>query len=318
MLREHSRTQNKLKEDLGKLVLSALADDEIFEIILNPDGVLWVEGFKGMNEYGKMSPDAAKNLINTVASVAETIVNIKNPSFSGELWVEFSEKFKLFRFQAFIPPVVEYPAFIIRKHAGKSIPIEEFLSDGIMTQDQAYRIMEAVKNKKSIIVGGGTQSGKTTLCNAILDYMSRVCPNDRIVIIEDTKELKCLVKNCLSLQRTPEKSINDLIYDAMRSRPDRIIIGEVRGKEAHSLIKAWNTGHPGGLSTIHANSAESSLLRLEQLIMEAGVSPVPESIAEAVNMLVYIQKTNIGKKGRQVTEIRELKGYSKEKGYLYV
>jgi len=178
-----------------------------------------------------LSPDAAKNLINTVASVAETIVNIKNPSFSGELWVEFSEKFKLFRFQAFIPPVVEYPAFIIRKHAGKSIPIEEFLSDGIMTQDQAYRIMEAVKNKKSIVVGGGTQSGKTTLCNAILDYMSRVCPNDRIVIIEDTKELKCLVKNCLSLQRTPEKSINDLIYDAMRSRPDRIIIGEVRGKE---------------------------------------------------------------------------------------
>ena len=148
--------------------------------------------------------------------------------------------------------------------------------------------------------------------------MSRVCPKDRIVIIEDTKELKCLVKNCLSLQRTPEKSINDLIYDAMRSRPDRIIIGEVRGKEAHSLIKAWNTGHPGGLSTIHANSAESSLLRLEQLIMEAGVSPVPESIAEAVNMLVYIQKTNIGKKGRQVTEIRELKGYSKEKGYIYV
>src|SRR5580698_6301365 len=97
----------------------------------------------------------------------------------------------------------------------------------------------------------------------------------------------------------------------MRMRPDRIIIGEVRGKEAHSLIKAWNTGHPGGISTIHANSAESGLLRLEQLIMEAGVASVPEDIAEAVNLLVYNQKTNKGKKGRQVTSMLRLNGHDK-------
>jgi type IV secretion system protein VirB11 len=318
MLREHERTQSKLKEDLGELVLSALSNDEIFEIMLNPDGKLWVEGFIGMKEYGQMAAASAQNLINTVSSVAERITDKKSPSFGGELWVEFDNEFKLYRFQAFMPPITKYPAFVIRKPAGQNIPIEKFVEDEVITKEQEDKIKEAVRNKKSILVAGGTQSGKTTLANAILDYLSRVCQGDRIIIIEDTQELRCTVKNCLTLQTSPEKSMNDLIYDAMRARPDRIIIGEVRGKEAHSLIKAWNTGHPGGLSTIHANSAASSLLRLEQLIMEAGVAPVPESIAEAVNVLIYIQKTYKGKKGRQVTSILELTGYSKEKGYCYV
>jgi type IV secretion system protein TrbB len=318
MLREHSRAQSKLKDDLGKVVLTALADSRIYEIMLNPDGKLFVEGFQGMSEYGDMTPEAAKNLINTVSSIAEKETNSKNPSFSGELWVEFDGKFKLFRFQAFIPPVTKYPSFVIRKQAGQSIPLDEFIKDEILTLEQADIIKKAVVEKKSILVAGGTQSGKTTLVNAILDYLAKVCPGDRIVTIEDTEELKCNVKNSLSLHTVRDRSMNDLIADAMRARPDRIIIGEVRGKEAHSLIKAWNTGHPGGVSTIHANSAESSLLRLEQLIMEAGVTPVPQSIAEAVNLLVYIQKTGKGKKGRQVTSILELKGYDQQKGYLYV
>ncbi len=110
--------------------------------------------------------------------------------------------------------------------------------------------------------------------------------------------------------------MNDLIFDCMRIRPDRIIIGEVRGKEAYSLIKAWNTGHPGGVSTVHANSAQSGLLRLEQLMMESGVVCVPEAIAEAVNLLVYIQKSNKNKKGRLVTSILKLNGYDKKEGYL--
>ena len=316
MLREHSRTQNKLKQDLGPLVLSALLDEEIYEVLLNPDGVLWVDGYKGKREYGLMSPDTAKNLINTVASVSDEIVTHKNPSFSGELWVEINEEFKLFRFQAFIPPVVTYPAFAIRKRAGQVIPLEDYVKDGIITPPQEKIIKESVEQRKSILVIGGTQSGKTTLCNAILDCIAKTHPEDRVIIIEDTQELKCNVKDSVTMRASPMKTMNDLIFDSMRIRPDRIIIGEVRGKEAHSLIKAWNTGHPGGVSTIHANSAESGLLRLEQLIMEAGVVPVPEAIAEAVNLLVFVQKTNKGKKGRQVTSILKLKGYDKTQGYL--
>lgn len=318
MLREHCRTQDKLKQDLGKLVLSALSDDEIYEILLNPDGTLWVDGYQGKREYGVMSAAAAKNLINTVASVADEIVTHKNPSFAGELWVEINDEFKLFRFQAFIPPVVPYPAFAIRKRAGQVIPLETYVREGIMTQSQAVMIRESVKERKSILVVGGTQSGKTTLCNAVLDCIAQTHPQDRVIIIEDTNELKCNVKDSVTMRASPIKTMNDLIFDSMRMRPDRIIIGEVRGKEAYSLIKAWNTGHPGGLSTIHANSAESGLLRLEQLMAEAGVVPVPQAIAEAVNVLVFIQKTNKGKKGRQVTSILELKGYHQHQGYVTI
>ena len=316
MLREHSRTQNKLKQDLGPLVLSALSDEEIYEILLNPDGILWVDGYQGKREYGMMAAEAAKNLINTVASVSDEIVTHKNPSFSGELWVEINEDFKLFRFQAFIPPVVTYPAFAIRKRAGQVIPLKDYVKDEIITPEQERIIKESVEQRKSILVVGGTQSGKTTFCNAILDCIAQTHPQDRVIIIEDTHELKCNVKDSLTMRSSPSRSMNDLIFDSMRIRPDRIIIGEVRGKEAHCLVKAWNTGHPGGVSTIHANSAQSGLLRLEQLIMEAGVAPVPQAIAEAVNLLVFIQKTKIGKKGRKVSSILQLIGYDKKTGYL--
>jgi type IV secretion system protein VirB11 len=316
MLREHSRTQNKLKQDLGPLVLSALSDDGIYEILLNPDGILWVDGYQGKREYGMMTAAAAKNLINTVASVSDTIITHQNPGFSGELWVQINEEFKLFRFQAFIPPVVAYLAFAIRKRAGQVIPLEDYVKDEIITVEQKNIIRGSVEQRKSILVVGGTQSGKTTFCNSILDCIAQIHPQDRVIIIEDTQELKCNVKDFVTMRSSPSKTMNDLIFDAMRMRPDRIIIGEVRGKEAHSLIKCWNTGHPGGVSTVHANSAESGLLRLAQLILEAGVTPVPEAIVEAVNLLVFIQKTNKGKKGRQVTSILELKGYDKTQGYL--
>lgn len=317
MLREHSRTQNKLKQDLGEVIFSALKDDEIYEILLNPDGVLWIDGYQGKREYGHMSSAAAKNLINTVASVADCSVTPRNPSFSGELWVEIDEEFKLFRFQAFIPPIVAYPVFAIRKRAGRVISLEEYLYDQVLNQTQYEAIREYVQQRKSILVIGGTQSGKTTLCNAILDCIAKTHPEDRVIIIEDTQELKCQVKDCVIMRATFERSMNDLIFDSMRMRPDRIVIGEVRGKEAYSLIKAWNTGHRGGVSTIHANSASSGLLRLEQLIQEAGVIAVPEAIVEAVNVLIFIQKNNQGRKSRQVTDILELKNYNKLKGYVF-
>ncbi|MDE2028193.1 MAG: P-type conjugative transfer ATPase TrbB [Candidatus Omnitrophica bacterium] len=301
---------------MGPLVLSALRDDEIFEVLLNSDGVLWVDGYSGKREYGQMSAAAAKNLINTVASVSDELVTTKCPSFGGELWVELDGEFKLFRFQALIPPVVTYPAFAIRKRAGRVIPLKDFVADEIITPLQEKLIVEAVEQRRSILVVGGTQSGKTTFCNAILDCVAQTHPNDRVIIIEDTQELKCNVKDCLTMRSTPFQTMNDLIFVSMRMRPDRIIIGEVRGKEAHSLIKAWNTGHPGGVSTIHANSAESGLLRLEQLIMEAGVSAVPVAIVEAVNLIIFIQKKKDAKKGRRVSSILRLKGCS-ERGYQY-
>jgi type IV secretion system protein VirB11 len=287
--------------------------------MLNNDGSLFVDGFNGKRKYGTMSAAAAQGLINTVSSVALKNTNKDNPSLSGELYLEMGDELKLFRFQAFVPPIVSEPSFIIRKRSAVVIPLADFVKDEVITPEQEKILIEAIKERKSILIAGGTQSGKTTLTNAILDCLSLYTPEDRVITVEDTLELQCNVEDWLRLQAIPPyKTMNDLIADAMRSRPDRIIIGEVRGKEAHALIKAWNTGHRGGICTIHANSCESALMRLEQLISEAQVNPVPGAIVEAVNILVYIKKTNKGKKGRQVTAILELKGYDKEKGYCYV
>jgi len=319
MLKDHSRTQAKLKQDLGESILAALSNDRLYEVMLNNDGVLWVDGFDGKKEYGAMTSAAAQGLINTVSSVALKCTNRDNPSLSGELYVEIGKELKLFRFQAFVPPIVSEPSFVIRKAAVQVIPLSQFVADEVITKEQEDILINAVKERKSILIAGGTQSGKTTLTNAILDCLSLYTPEDRVITIEDTLELQCSAKDWLRLQSIlPYKSTNDLIYDAMRCRPDRIVIGEVRGKEAHSLIKAWNTGHRGGICTIHANSSGSALMRLEQLISEAQVNPVPGAIVEAVNILVYIQKTNKGKKGRQVTSILELKEWDKGEGYVLV
>lgn len=289
---------------------------EVYEILLNPDGLLWVDGFRGKRPYGRMAAAAAKNLINTVASIADSAVTEKEPSFAGELWVELNGEFKLFRFQGFIPPVVAYPAFAIRKHAGRLISLEEYVEQEVITPQQLALVSQFVAKRMSIMVVGGTQSGKTTLCNAILDCVARTHPQDRVIILEDVGELSCPVHDCLTMRSSAVKTLNSLIFDALRMRPDRIIIGEVRGPEAHSMIKAFNTGHPGGLTTIHSNSAESGLLRLEQLILEAGVPPMPEAIVEAINVVVFIQKSNKCKKGRQVTSILRLTGHDKDRGYI--
>ncbi len=317
MLKEHCRTQNKIRHDLGELIFSALADDEIYEVMLNPDGIIWVDGWKGKRPLGCMAPAAAKNLINTVASIADEAVTASSPSFAGELWVKIKEELQLFRFQALIPPVVAYPAFTIRKRAGRVIPLKEFVKDGILSLEQEQYIQESVQARRSMLIIGGTQSGKTTLTNAVLNGVAQAHPDDRIIIIEDTQELKCQVKDCVTMRSSPAKSMNALIYDSLRMRPDRIIIGEVRGPEAHTLLKAWNTGHSGGICTIHANSAESGLLRIEQLVQEAGVVPVPAAIVEAVNVVVYIQKDQQAAKGRKVTSLLRLTGYNKDQGYLF-
>ncbi len=306
MLHDHERTQSKLKEDLGPLVYQALRDKDVIEIMLNEDGVLWVDTYSGMRKYGSLAAEAAKNLINTISSVAGVSTTRESPNLGGEIWVMVDSDIRLFRFQGLIPPIVSSPVFSIRKPAMRVIPLAEYFDQGVINKEQLDCLQKAIREKTSILVIGGTQSGKTTLCNALLDEMALAYPNDRLAIIEDTIELQCNVANKIQLRTSDNRTMDDLLKYCMRLRPDRIIVGEVRGKEAYSLIKAWNTGHPGGLSTIHANSAQSGLLRLEQLISEAGIPVDRRGIIEAVNMLVFIEKASGSKAGRKVKEILQV------------
>jgi len=292
----------KLEVDLGTEIMSYLNDDDIIEIMLNTDGYVWTEGFEsGMVRRFQMDAIKATMIIGTIADHSETVVNYDNPILSGILPIGKC------RFQGLVPPVVEKPSFCIRKPAVRVFSLQDYVDNEIMTPAIAMRIRDAVMNRENIIVAGGTGSGKTTLSNAVIGELVTLAPHHRLVIIEDTPEIQCLQKNYTSLRTSDNVTMNDLLRNTMRLRPDRIIVGEVRNAEALTLLDSWNTGHPGGIATIHANSAALALDRFETCIMQAMSKPNRKLIGEAVNLIIYIEKLNSSQ--RVIKEIVEVKGY---------
>lgn len=282
--------------------------DNISEIMVNPGGELWIDILgKGMENTGvTLNPTMSRTIINLVASHTKTTVSEDRPIISAEL-PDGS------RFEGLIPPVVTTPSFSIRKHGSLILTLADYVKSGIMTEEQKEKIENGVRTRQNILVVGGTGSGKTTLVNAVVAAISQLTPEHRIITIEDTKELKVDAPNWVSLRTSDYIDMNRLLKSCMRLRPDRILVGEVRGPEALSLLKAWNTGHPGGCATVHADSAEKALTRLEQLIQEANV---PESvarpvIAEAVNIVVFMERSATG---RRIREIISVQGYDRANG----
>jgi type IV secretion system protein VirB11 len=240
--------------------------------------------------------------LGTIAAMLDTRINAVFPILEGELPLDGS------RVEGTVPPVSAGPALTIRKHSSAVFPLSRYVEEGRLTEEWDAYLREAVEGRKNILIAGGTGSGKTTFANALLDVMNELSPTDRLIVLEDTPELRYSLENVYSL-RTDEKSgvtMQRLVKTSLRLRPDRIIVGEVRGKEALDLLKSWNTGHPGGISTLHANSATSALIRLEQLISEASVSPMKELIGEAVDIVIFLKRR--ARKGPVVTEILEVKG----------
>ena len=186
-----------------------------------------------------------------------------------------------------MPPVVSAAAFSIRKPAVAVFTLDDYSASGIMTAAHAEILRKAVVERRNILVAGGTSTGKTTLTNALLAEVAK--SDDRVVLIEDTRELQCQARNLVAL-RTKDgvATLSDLVRSSLRLRPDRIPIGEVRGAEALDLLKAWGTGHPGGIGTIHAGTALGALRRLEQLIQEAVVTVPRALIAETIDIIAVL------------------------------
>ena len=300
-LRSHPRLVRKLQDALGDQLCVALDDATVVEIMLNPDGRLFIERLgHGVAEAGVMTPAAAEVVIGSVAHALQSEADDERPIISGELPIGGH------RFEGLLPPVVSGPAFTIRRRASRLIPLSDYVSSKVVTEAQASAIRSAIDARMNIVICGGTGSGKTTLANAIIAEIVLSAPDDRMVILEDTAEIQCAAENAVCLHTSDTIDMARLLKSTMRLRPDRIIVGEVRDGAALTLLKAWNTCHPGGFTTIHSNTAISALRRLEQLTAEASQQPMQEVIGEAVDLVVSIERTG---KGRRVREVIHIEGY---------
>ena len=277
------RSARMLRTALGPRIAAWLDDAEVIEVMLNPDGQLWLDRLGvGLQQTGcSLSADDGERIVRLVAHHVGAEVHPGAPRVSAEL-PESGE-----RFEGLLPPVVTAPTFAIRKPAVAVFSLGDYVAAGIMSGAAADVLRRAVAGRQNILVAGGTSTGKTTLANALLAEVAKT--GDRVVLIEDTRELQCAAPNLVAL-RTKDgvASLADLVRSSLRLRPDRIPIGEVRGAEALDLLKAWGTGHPGGIATVHAGSAAGALTRLEQLVQEVSVTVPRALIAEAVNVIVFI------------------------------
>lgn len=288
------RLIRKLEDALGSQVCDALSDPNVVEVMANPDGRLFIERLgSGIFQAGTIPVEAAETVIGSIAHLLGSEVDAARPIVSGELPMGGH------RFEGLLPPVVSAPTFTIRRRASRLIGLDAYVASQVLTSAQARIIRHAVKSRLNILVSGGTGSGKTTLANAIIAEIVNQAPNDRLVILEDTAEIQCAADNAVSLHTSDAVDMSRLLKSTMRLRPDRIIVGEVRDGAALTMLKAWNTGHPGGVATIHANSARSALQRLEQLTAEASHQPMQAVIGDAVDLVISIERTA---KGRRVSE----------------
>jgi P-type conjugative transfer ATPase TrbB len=289
-----------LRTALGPAIAGFLEDPSIVEVMLNPDGRLWIDRLsEGLADTGeRLSPADGERIVRLVAHHVGAEVHAGCPRVSAEMPGTGE------RFEGLLPPVVAAPTFAIRKPAVAVFTLQDYVAAGIMSAEQAEILRRAVADRRNILVAGGTSTGKTTLTNALLAEVSKSA--DRVVLIEDTRELQCSAPNLVAM-RTKDgvATLSDLVRSSLRLRPDRIPIGEVRGAEALDLLKAWGTGHPGGIGTIHAGSAIGALRRLEQLIQEAVVTVPRALIAETIDLVAVLSGRSAS---RRLAELARVEG----------
>ncbi|MFW7269937.1 P-type conjugative transfer ATPase TrbB [Gluconacetobacter sp. Hr-1-5] len=303
-----ARGTRMLRTALGPAIAGHLDDPSIVEVMLNPDGRLWIDRLTGgMEDTGtRIAPADAERIVRLVAHHVGVEVHPGSPRVSAELPGSGE------RFEGLVPPVVAAPCFAIRRPAVAVFSLDDYVAAGIMTAEQAAFLRRAVADRQNILVAGGTSTGKTTMVNALLAEIAQT--GDRVVLIEDTRELQCAAPNLVALRtRDGAASLSDLVRSSLRLRPDRIPIGEVRGAEALDLLKAWGTGHPGGVGTLHAGSAIGALRRLEQLIQEAVVTVPRTLIAETIDVIAILSGRG---NARRLAELATVRGLTLDGDYI--
>jgi type IV secretion system protein VirB11 len=297
------RAREKLLRDVGDTFMNAFNDPLTVEIMLNADGRLWQERLgEAMRCIGTMRPSQSEAVIKTTAGFYGKEITRANPVLEAEFPLDGS------RFAAQLPPIVSGPTFALRKKAVSIFSLDRYVETGVMSDEHRKVLVAAIHKHRNILVIGGTGSGKTTLINAIIREMVQSNADERVFIIEDTGEIQCSAENFVQYRTSFDVGMTQLLRTSLRMRPDRILVGEVRGPEALDLLMAWNTGHEGGAATLHANDARAGLSRMAMLISmhRDAPRPIEPLIGEAVHLLVHITRTP---SGRRVQEIVAVDGY---------
>ena len=298
---------------LGPVILGAFADDDVTEIYLNPqDGAVRFDTrSRGRVESGaRLDGPRVEMFLNSVAASLGLTLGADSPRLEAELP---TLGFRGSRLQGFVPPVTPAPAFNIRKPPAVIYSLDDYVAAGTVSALHRSEFHRAVLAHRNILIAGGTNSGKTTLANALLKEVTDLFPAERIVILEDTVELQCVAMDHLALRTGPNMTLAQLVKSALRTSPNRIVVGEVRGSEALDLLDAWATGHPGGVATVHASSAEGALLRLDRLAQRANVPPQHHLVAEAIHLIAVVEGSNAG---RRVTDLVRVAGLDRADRYV--
>lgn len=295
------RLYEKLYRDLGDKIIQFLQDKDINEVMLNPDGKLWIDSAsEGLLHISNLNRAQAFSIINDIAGIHDFVVTQHSPRLEAEL--PFFKNMQGERFTAQIPPIVSAPSFTIRKKSEIIFKLDDYIATSRLTEQQANVLKDLVRHRKNILVCGGPGSGKTTVTNALIIEAVKSDENQRFLILEDLPELQCSAPNMVAMLTSDDVSMTGLLRAAMRMRPDRILIGEVRGAEALDMLKAWNTGCPGGICTVHANGSEEAVQRIIDLAMEAGLTVPPiQLVLHTINAIVSVIRN-----GNQKGFIREI------------
>jgi type IV secretion system protein TrbB len=286
------RLYEKLYIDLGPEIVTYLEDYDVNEIMLNPDGKLWIDrSSKGQSCVGTVSKSRAFSIMNSVAGIHNFVISQHSPRLEAELPIYRAMKGE--RFTGQIPPIASVPCFTIRKKTEAVFLLDDYIATKRTTENQALIIRQLISERKNILICGGPGSGKTTVINALIAEAVKLDATQRFLLLEDLPELQCSAANKVALLTSQDVDMTGLLKVAMRMRPDRILIGEVRGKEALDMLKAWNTGCPGGFCTIHANGAEEAIQRILDLAMEAGLTMPPKQLVlRTVDAVISVARRN--------------------------
>jgi len=291
-------------------------DPDISEIMVNGPGSVFIEK-EGRIEPSELALESDSKVIEMVRRIIGPL-NLRLDETSPMVDARLPDGSRL---NAVIPPLcLNGPTVTIRRFRPSPFTVDELVGRGAMTAEMASFLQGAVKSRANIIVSGGTSSGKTTLLNVLSSFIPET---ERLITIEDAAELKIEHSHVVSLESRPpniegrgEVTVRDLVRNALRMRPDRIIVGEVRGAEALDMLQAMNTGHPGSLSTAHANSPRDLLDRLETMVLMSDVmlnqEAVRRQVGSALDLILHTERTPVG--GRILSQVVAL-SFSKENGY---